>query len=139
MKDRKYVIYVNNKPIPVSKEVYREYWRLREQEKYLVKRAKETWIYLDHFLDGYNHNTLEYDLLEDKDPTRTYSEHQNDLDMLLEALKHLNKSEKHLIKALYFDDLSQREYSAVIGISQAEISRRHTKIIEKLRILMKFR
>lgn len=136
MKERKYVIYVNNKPIPVSKEIYREYWRLREQEKYLVKRARQTWIYLDHFLDGYNHNTLEYDLLDDKDPTRTYSEHQNNLDMLLDALKHLNKSEKHLIKALYFDDFTQKEYGELFGLTQQRISQIHEKIIKKLRRLM---
>lgn len=137
MKDRKYVIYVNNKPIPVSKEVYREYWRLREQEKYLVKRARQTWIYLDHFLDGYNHNTLEYDLLDDKDPTRTYSEKTNMIEMMLNEVRKLNIDEKELLYAIYVEDLTQEECSQVFNISQQHISRKHTKIIKKLRKMMK--
>lgn len=36
-KNKNYYIIVNNKKVPVKKEIYLEYWRLKNREKYLKR------------------------------------------------------------------------------------------------------
>ena len=37
-KNKNYYIIVNNKKVPVKKEIYLEYWRLKNREKYLKRQ-----------------------------------------------------------------------------------------------------
>lgn len=52
---------------------------------------------------------------------------------LKEALDNLDNNEQELIKARYFDELTQMETSRELGISQVQVSRKEAKILEKLR------
>lgn len=52
---------------------------------------------------------------------------------LKEALNNLDNNEQELIKARYFDELTQMETSRELGISQVQVSRKEAKILEKLR------
>ncbi len=54
------------------------------------------------------------------------------LDLKLELDK-LPKEEKELIQARYFEDLTQKEVSSRMGISQVQVSRQESKILQKLR------
>lgn len=48
-------------------------------------------------------------------------------------LEKLSDEERELIKSRYYDDLTQRETSDRLGISQVQVSRKEGKILEKLR------
>ena len=50
----------------------------------------------------------------------------------------LPRAERELIQAIYFDGLNDSEYARKSKVSQSGVSRRHKKILSKLRILMKF-
>ena len=41
--------------------------------------------------------------------------------------------EKKLIQARYYDDYTQKEVSNILGMSQVQVSRNETKILQKLK------
>lgn len=68
-----------------------------------------------------------YNVISDKDTIR------DELIDLKDELKRLNPEEKQLIMKRYYEDLTQTEISKQTGISQVQISRKETKILEKLK------
>ena len=59
------------------------------------------------------------------------------LEELHKALKELSKEEMLLVKALFFDGYSEREWSTISGIPQKTINNHKRKIIEKLKNILK--
>lgn len=136
--NNKYVIYVNNQAISVSKEIYKEYWKSIEHERYLTKLMRRTWIYLDHFFDEYEANTLEFKLIQDKDPTRNEVLKMDLHQQLHNAISQLSDDEKDLIIAIYYHDLSAREYARRTNQKQTTVSWKHRKLLDKLKNLMNY-
>lgn len=58
---------------------------------------------------------------------------RDDLIDLKDELKRLSPEEKNIIVARYYEDLTQTELSKKTGISQVQISRKETKILQKLK------
>lgn len=56
-----------------------------------------------------------------------------DLLDLREELEHLSLEEKKLIVARYYQEMTQQETSELLGMSQVQVSRRETKILQKLK------
>ncbi len=133
-----YVIYIKNQAVTVSEEVYKEYWKSIEHERYLTKKIHNTWVYLDHLFDGFEHNSLEIELIKDLDPTRNEALKMERYEALYKAINTLTDVEKDLIIALYFKELTQTEYALIIGVTKQNISKHHEKIIKKLRNLIIF-
>lgn len=133
-----YVIYIKNQAVNVSEEVYREYWKSIEHERYLTKQIRNTWVYLDHLFDEYESNTLEIKLLEDLDPTRNEALKMERYEALYKAINTLSEDEKDLIIALYFKDMTDKEYANLIGFNQSSITRKKAKILRKLKELLDF-
>ncbi|NLZ76131.1 MAG: sigma-70 family RNA polymerase sigma factor [Erysipelotrichia bacterium] len=133
---KNYVIYVNNVAIKVSHEVYKTYWKSVERERYLDKLAQKYELELDHVYDGYEANTIEYKLIDDKDPTRSEAMKLEMIDLLLKRVKTLPVDEQRLIQAIYFDELTQTEYARITNTSQQIISYRNKRILKKLRKLL---
>lgn len=52
------------------------------------------------------------------------------------ALCKLDPDEYALVSALYFENLGERKYAKMIGISQKGVNKRHHKVLEKLRLIM---
>ena len=52
---------------------------------------------------------------------------------LKEAISSLEKSERELITSRYFEDMTQKETADSLGLSQVQVSRKETKILEKLK------
>ncbi len=52
---------------------------------------------------------------------------------LREEIEKLSEDEQRLIKARYYEDLTQTETSKKLGISQVQVSRNESKILKKLR------
>lgn len=60
-------------------------------------------------------------------------DNKDDLIDLKDELKRLSPEEKNIIVARYYEDLTQTELSKKTGISQVQISRKETKILQKLK------
>ena len=52
---------------------------------------------------------------------------------LKEAINSLEESERELITSRYYQDMTQKETAEVLGISQVQVSRKESKILEKLK------
>ena len=52
---------------------------------------------------------------------------------LKEAINTLEESERELITTRYYQDMTQKETAEVLGISQVQVSRKESKILEKLK------
>lgn len=128
-----YVIYIKNQAVNVSEEVYREYWKSIEHERYLTKQIRNTWVYLDHLFDEYESNTLEIKLLEDLDPTRNEVLKMERYEALYKAINTLTDDEKDLLIAIYYHDFSDREYAKKLKMNQTTISKRHRSMLRKLK------
>ena len=138
MKNNKHVIYVQNQAVEVSQEVYKEYWKSIEQERYLTKKNRKTWIYLDHLFDEYENNTLEIQLIEDLDPTRNEVYKMERYQELYKAINTLTDEEKDLLIAIYYHDLSDNEYARRTNQKQTTVSWKHRKMLEKLKKAIEF-
>ena len=58
-------------------------------------------------------------------------------EQLYRYLGYLNGDERELIQALYFEEMSIREYAELIGESKSSVDRQKTKILEKLKNFFK--
>lgn len=59
--------------------------------------------------------------------------HRLDLQKLREAMKLLNDEERRLIEMYYWDEMTMQEIADVFGISKMAVSKRHQKILDKMR------
>ena len=62
---------------------------------------------------------------------------EEELHLLRAALLLLTAEEKELIDALFYQEMSEREYAQQIGLSQKGVNKRRHKILSKLRKSMK--
>lgn len=60
-------------------------------------------------------------------------EHRESIDRLVGAVETLPQADQDLIKSLYVEQLSMGECGQMLGVNKATISRRHAKVISKLR------
>lgn len=134
--DKKYFMRVGNQMIEVNKEVYLLHHQTKRRAQYLEERD------LANGVVYYSDMDTEEITGEDAIPDKTAL----DIDeavvqkIMLEKLKSslmlLNQAEMELIKALFYDGFSEREWSATTGIPQKTINDRKQRILTKLKKLM---
>ena len=96
-------------------------------------------IFLDideNLLDEVMVATDEVDSLDDKyEYVSSYEDTcmKDDILDLRMAIDELDEKDRDLILARYFQDLTQSEVSKVMGISQVQVSRNESKILQKLK------
>lgn len=136
---KNYFIYINNNTkVNVSEEVYKAYWKSVEHERYLERKYKQTCVSLDSILNNLQWNAIEFILVTEKNPTYESTIKSIEIQNLYQAINALPHHERMLIKALYFDGLSQTEYAISTGKTQQSISRHHRKIIKKLKTILNY-
>ena len=132
----KYLIKIQGKLIEVSEDVYYAYFRMERQERWQEEKRKE-------------HDVVSYDALDNGETvgseniadiaTPSMEEHaisREINDRLHHAVEALPKSERELIRAIYFDGQTEKEYAESIGMSQTGISYRRRKILSKLKMFL---
>lgn len=73
-------------------------------------------------------------ILESDDSENKVYEHLIDRLAIEKAMEELDEKEKKIIKLRYFNDMTQNEIAARLGISQVQVSRMEKKILIKMRI-----
>ena len=85
--------------------------------------------------------SLDANYCDDKDIKEVINIEENisldDKIFLNDAINQLQEPEKKIIKQRYYNDLTQSEIAALLGISQVKVSRYEKKGIEKMRTLVK--
>ena len=134
-------IPVNQKLIEVSEDGYKDFYRDVERYKY-IKKEEERFLFLS--IDSIpvdNDKELdirESNLLEDQNVNIGEEiERQIEIEMLKRALLELNIEDYKMIKALFFDDKTLREYAEEIDIPFTTLEYRKLKILQKLKEILK--
>ena len=118
---------------------YRNFYRDIERKKYCKKLKKTvTTISLDEIIDQ-NEDFRVKDFIRDNNiDIENDIERKIELEKLKNALLQLNKDEYKLIKALFFEEKSVREYAETIDIPYSTIQYKKTQILKKLKKILKF-
>lgn len=134
----RYVIKVDGQLVEVTPDVYYAYFRMERRERWQEEKKQA-------------HNVVSYDALDDGEtvgieampdlasPSMEESAMTKEIhEKLHRAVDALPKAERELIKAIFFDGMSTREYAKRSGLSQTGVSYRLRKILSKLRIFINF-
>lgn len=132
----KYFLPLHGMLMEVNKEEYTLYYKEKRRERYIAEQAKETGAFSYDALttDEFNGEDI---LVDPNINPEEEAEHNIMIEMLLSLFQELSVEEQALIKAIYFDGLSEREYAARLGVYPNAVHKRKCKILEKLKKLMK--
>ena len=118
--------------LEVVREQYTDFYRDKERWRYLQKLdTKNSLLSLDGFTDSEG-NPLDFIADEAADIAETVVNTVM-VDRLKAALSLLSDSEQVLIRAIFFEELSEREVGLRLGITQSVVNKRKARIIIKLR------
>lgn len=132
------IITVFGQDVEVSDEIFDTYSQMDRQERYgeelLMAEREISWEYtIEEGIhietpDNAEPSAEEYCLLEEE------AEHEakmlNELPIVIESLP---ESDKKLIKSLYYDGYSTREYAREIGVTQRAVVKRRDRILKHLK------
>ena len=153
----KYVITVDGEDIEVSAEIYTAYAKhgykmenmefgfkrdrvvkdangkaVRDEYGNAVIRAERE-ISLEKLIDE------EWDLPSPEPSAEEIflaSEEIDEMELLYRCMDLLADDECALVKSMFFDGMTEREYSKVLGVSKTALHARKVKVLNKLKILM---
>lgn len=144
MSENDFTLYINGQPVQVSEEVYREFMRAEEKERYFMRRLKK-----GRFLVDSEQQTVTYipsreasyeQLLEEDWDFPSPGETVDDtavkaylLEKLQEALHSLSDEEMALIQELFYLEKTEREAAALFQLSQNTIHYRKNRVLKKLK------
>ena len=129
-------IRVEGELVSVTDEIYREYHAMGRRERYLEERdaAKGKVLYSNMDTDEMTGEDMIPDAnavgIEDEIVTGMM------LERLRECLPMLTDDEQTLIQALFYDEMSEREYARTLGISKTALHARKVKILALLKKYM---
>ena len=141
-------IRIGQESVPVSEEIYREYYKMRRRERYLEGDIKVGRIEIDPetaaplFIPSKEDSIerlmeLGADFTAEQPAIEDILCAKDNLQVLQAALKELNREELELIKKLYYKNLTVREIAQLENISHVAVVKRHKKVLDKLRKFFK--
>lgn len=132
----KYLIKIQGKLIEVSEDVYYAYFRMERQERWQEEKKQEHEVVSYDALD--NGETVGAEVVPDlTGPSMEDMAIAKDLnDRLHHAVAALPKAERDLIRAIYFEGLTEKDYAETTGMSQTGVSYRRRKILSKLKLFL---
>ncbi|MDD5864803.1 MAG: sigma-70 family RNA polymerase sigma factor [Firmicutes bacterium] len=135
--NRKYYISLHGEAQEVSREVYQAYYQGKRKEKYIYERDQ---AHENHILDISGMEELEFEsgyCLASAQPSIDDLLLAKELhNHLHQCLQMLPEADRALIQAIYFSGETESSYAKKIGLTQPGISKRHKKILAKLRKFM---
>ena len=133
--NKKYTIVVKRQRVEVSEAVYRAYHKEREAERYQKKLIRQNELSLERFReDGVN---IDYLIVRVQPDIVDKLIHQEQMESLWTALDILPEDERSLIDEIFFNEKSELQIAKSIGVNQSTVSRRLSKILSKLKKLIK--
>ena len=129
--------------VPVSDELYKEYYKMKRRQRYLEEDVKVGRIEVDMenekvtFVPN-KEDSLQrlMDLGADYKDELSVEDLVVDKAMLLilqEAMKELDRQEKELIHDLFYEDMTVREVAKKNSTSHVTVMKRRDKVLAKLR------
>ena len=132
--NKQFFIRVGGQAVPVTEEVYRAYYRMKRRERHLEEKdAAHSLIHYAAF--DTKHSTGEEEIPDREDVADTVTRRLM-TEKLHKCLDLLSGDERALIWALFFENKTERQYSAEMGIPQKTINNRRKVILAKLKKLL---
>jgi RNA polymerase sigma factor for flagellar operon FliA len=91
-------------------------------------------ISLDEFMEQGTETKMEQSLTADYDRPDKIFEKQELKDILVKTLETLTEKEKKVIILYYYEELTLKEISRILEVSESRISQLHTKALQKMKI-----
>ena len=121
--------------LEVVREQYADFYKDKERWRYLKKLdTNHSLLSLEGFTDSEG-NVIDFIVDEAVDVAETVV-HAVMVDRLKTALRLLSDSERVLVNAIFFEELSEREVGLRLGVTQSVVNKRKSKILAKLRKIM---
>lgn len=119
----------------VTKEDYTDFYKTRNHQKYLKRRSAANGDISYDMLttDDFNGEDI---LIADDVDIAVKVEKKIMMDKLKESIRMLSENEQELLDALYFNELSERDWSKISGIPQKTVNYRKRRILAKLKKLL---
>ncbi len=144
-KDR--YLYIDGKPVRVTEEVYREYYRGEDRERYFMGKLKKGHTRTNPATEEEEYvpcREQSYEQLLERDrqfpaagdPVEDIVERAALVGKLQAVLKELSEEEMQLIEELFYLERTEREAAGRFAVSQNTIHYRKKKVLEKLKGLM---
>ena len=132
----KYMIRIQGDLIEVSADVYYAYFRMERQERWQEEKKQEHGVMSYDALDNSETVGAEnvVDVVAPSMEEQTIARELND--RLHHAVEALPKADRDLIRAIYYDGQTEKEYAESTGMSQTGISYRLRKILSKLKLFL---
>ncbi len=120
----------------VSLDEYKRFYKVARRTKYIREEAVLHEEVSYHSLD--NEDRTGEEIIADKDfeGVETLAVRMIMIENLKTVLKELNDVEYELIKAIYYNGITESEYAKIIGLSQKGVNKRKHKILKKLKKLL---
>ena len=121
--------------LEVVRGQYTDFYRDKERWRYLKKLdTNHKLLSLEGFTDSEG-NVIDFVIDEAVDIAETVV-YAVMVDRLKTALRLLSDSERVLVNAIFFEELSEREVGLRLGVTQSVVNKRKAKILAKLRKIM---
>lgn len=141
-------VWVSGQYIEVTDAVYDAYMKGDRKIRYFENDLKTERVLMD--TDGHIRQIIpsredSLDRLMDDNAEQFTDHHESVEDMVLrkisaeklyQALAELSEKERELIVALFFEEKTERELAAVLGISQPAVHKQKNKILKKLKTFL---
>jgi len=90
-------------------------------------------ISLDEFMEQGSESKVEQSLTADFDQPDRIIEKQELKELLVKTLENLTEKEKRVIILYYYEELTLKEISRILEVSESRISQLHTKALQKMK------
>lgn len=114
--------------------VIAEYFNISTQEVVFAMESAQNPLSLFTQVGGEGEDSTQ--MLIEKIPDDKPIEKQMDYFLLLNIVKQLSARDRKIIILRYFRDKTQREIAEILGVSQVQVSRLETKILNQIKIKM---
>ena len=132
---KKYTLKVKGKAIPVTQEIYKEYYRIHDRQQYLDKLAKQKNIYLEFCEE--KGIPIEYEIYkQNKKADEELLQHEEDIQKLRKAFDMLDETERKIIDVYYYKGLNTAESARLLHMKNTTLHNHKIKILKKLKKIM---
>lgn len=109
-----------------------------KMERFIHSQEKQTAVFLPSREDSYDRMCEEEHMqfVSDEDLPEDEMLHKEKIQLLRAALLKLEPDEAALIRALFYEGLSERKYAKQLGISQKGVNKRRKKVLDKLHAIL---
>ena len=131
-----YIIRIHDDLIEVSRDIYHAYFHMERQERTQKEKQQRNQVLSYDALDNGDVVGLE-SIADLSSPSMEERVIANEMhDRLHHAVAALPKAERELIRAIYFEGLTEKDYAKSSGLSQTGVSYRRRKILSKLKFIL---